>query len=310
VKVFNQKILSYLRCPRCGIVFQVKGNFLICKGCGQKYKIVGHCLLRDPEVFVSDYEFSREKWDNYYRGSCLKKLENEENEYLQRHLNEIYKQISEYKPIKEVVYLEIGCGLMFFGQKIARDCQLVIGVDFSETALRIAEKLFKKKGIKNFFLIQTDIRKMPLRENSIDLSYGGGVIEHFKDTQTCIDELYRVLKPGGVSFNTVPYLNLGSLIYRQVWGNIPNIPILKQLAEFVHIRLLGARHMRFGYEMSFLGMTLKRIHKKAGFRTVVVDKFDVSLILALVPNYFRPFLTKLANYTRLFWPMIKIIGKK
>jgi len=288
----------------------VKGNFLICKGCGQKYNLIGHCLLRDSETFASDYEFSREKWDNYYRGNCLKKLEDEENEYLQRHFNEIYKQISEYKPIKEVVYLEIGCGSMFFGQNIAKDCDLVIGVDFSKVALNTAHKLFKNKGIKNYFLIQADVREMPLRSDCIDLLYGGGVIEHFKDTQACVDELYRVLKPGGVSFNSVPYLNIGSLTYRQIWGNVPNVPILKQLAEFVHMKLLKARHMRFGYEMSFLGSTLKRIHKKAGFRTIVVDKFEVSLVFKSVPKLLRPLFIRLANSSRLFWPMVKIIGKK
>ena len=99
----------------------------------------------------------------------------------------------------------------------------------------------------------------------------------------------RVLKKEGVSFNTAPYLNIGSLTYRQIWGNIPNFPILKQLAEFIHIKLLKGQHMIFGYEFSFLGSTLKKFHKKAGFEKIYVDKFKVKLAFDFVPKCARGF---------------------
>ena len=44
--------------------------------------------------------------------------------------------------------------------------------------------------------------------------------------------------------------------------------------------------MIFGYEMSFLGPTLKRIHKKAGFKKVKVGKFNVKLTFDFVPFKF------------------------
>lgn len=167
------------------------------------------------------------------------------------------------------------------------------------------------KGITNYQLILGDINKMPIKSNSIDLLYGGGVIEHCENTQTVINEIYRVLKPGGVSFNTVPYLNLGALTYRQIWGNIPEFPLLKQLAEFVHIKLLGARHMTFGYELSFSAGYLRALHKKAGFKKVTVDKFETKLMFDFIPfDFSRRVCIYLANHCRLFWPMIKVVAEK
>jgi hypothetical protein len=119
-----------------------------------------------------------------------------------------------------------------------------------------------------------------------------------------------LLKPGGISFNTVPCLNLGALIYRQIWGNIPNFPILKQIAEFIHIKIFRGKYMRFGYELSFLPSTMINIHKRAGFKKVKIDKFDTKLVFEYFPKFFRPHLEKIANSSKLFWPMIKVIAEK
>ena len=64
--------------------------------------------------------------------------------------------------------------------------------------------------------------------------------------------------------NTVPYLSLGALTYRQLWGNIPAVPGLRQAAELVHLRLLRSRHLRFGYERSYPMWMLRRALRERG----------------------------------------------
>lgn len=307
-----KSILDFVCCPKCGsdLKFSEDGEPLLCKSCGKEFPLLeGHLLITEQD-FSDDVSLSRDKWDIYYGENYLEKNKEEEREYLNLHFDDVLRQIEEYKPTKNIVYLEIGCGPMFLGQNIARDCDLVIGVDFSASALKVAQKMFAARGIKNYLLIQASIEKMPLKDNCVDLVYGGGVIEHLKETQKCVGELYRVLKKGGVSFNTVPYLNLGALTYRQIWGHIPNFPGLKQMAEFIHIKLLGGGHMTFGYDSSFLGSTLKKIHQRAGFGRVVVKKFEVRLLFDFAPKKLRPFFAKLANSSRLFWPMVKVVGEK
>lgn len=57
--------------------------------------------------------------------------------------------------------------------------------------------------------IDADIRKLPFDDGSVDACISLGVVEHFPDGPTpLILEMFRVLRPGGYLFLTVPYYNL------------------------------------------------------------------------------------------------------
>jgi ubiquinone/menaquinone biosynthesis C-methylase UbiE/uncharacterized protein YbaR (Trm112 family) len=303
--------LRFVCCPRCrhGLKFAGKDS-LSCTFCKARYPVRQGILVLAPGV-PRDMELSHDKWEYEY-GHQLESgdFESKFAEYESHFFPDTLRQIEAKKRIgRRTAYLEIGCGEFFFGQCVASRCGTVIGVDFSFNALRIAKRMLDKRGTRNYLLIQADIRGMPIRSRSIDLIYGGGVIEHFKDTQACVNELYRVLRPGGVSFNTVPYLNIGSA-YRQVWGNIPNLPVVRETAEAVHVSLLGGRHMRFGYELSFPESELRKIHLAAGFREVEIGRFDVELRMEFVPKFLRSRVEYLAKNSRHFWPMVKVIAVK
>jgi len=310
--MINKKILQYLCCPTCGGDLLQAKKELMCPRCNKKFSVLNDNIISLLPSETLSEKISLKKWEKLYEKQLENKTYRKQAEIYQRdHLGDVISQLDDVKVIgSQDVFLEIGCGPMFLGQEIATKAKLVIGIDFSPTVLKIADRMFQKQGIKNYLLILGDIQQMPIKDNSIDLIYGGGVIEHFKNTQKCVNELYRVLEKGGISFNTVPYLNIGALTYRQIWGNIPNFPVLKQIAEFIHIKLLKSRYMAFGYEFSFLGSTLKKIHKKVGFKKVKVDKFRVRLVFEFAPKLLRPLLVKIANSSRLFWPMVKVIGEK
>jgi len=310
--MIDKKILQYIYCPSCkGDLFE-ETDYLVCKQCTNKYEVLDKNIAFIVPHLTDDVKLSIKKWDTSYEsklvdGSYRSFVAASDRDH---HENE-YSQLNAEKNIdKDIVFLEIGCGTFALGQFLADKVKLVIGMDFSPSALKIAKKLLDEKGIKNYLLIQGDISSIPIKDSSVDIIFGGGVIEHFQNTKGCIGELHRILKPNGISFNTVPYLNIGSLTYRQTWGNIPNVPILKQIAELIHIRLLGARHMRFGYEMSFTAGKLKNIHRKAGFNNVKIQQYKVGLVLNFIPKRFRALFTRLADSNRLFWPMIKVVAKK
>lgn len=306
-------IFDYICCPKCKRDLFRRKDSLICKNCRALYTVIDKNILMIIPHLTPDLELSIKKWDEFYRRELLNgRYKKSYKNYMDGFFQNTYDQLDEVKKInKNLIYLEIGCGPFFFGQEIAPKVKLVIGIDFCLTPLKIAKRMFEGKHIKNYLLIQGDIKNMPLWTNTAGLIYGGGVIEHFVDTQKCVDELYRVLKPGGISFNAVPYLNLGALTYRQVWGNIPNFPLLKPLAEFIHIRLLKGRHMIFGYELSFLGTSMEKIHKAAGFRQIKIDKFNINLTFDYIPvRILRRIFDFIANNCRLFWPMIKVIATK
>lgn len=311
--MINKKFLNYICCLKCREGLIKKFDFFYCKNCQKKYKLIEKNIIGMlPSNISNDIKMSLEKWDDLYK----KNLENksykiEKKEYDRRYLKDTFNQIFQYYNLrKNDTYLEIGCGPMFLGQEFVKKGLNVIGIDLSLSALIIAKKMLEDKRVKNYLLIQGDIKNIPLKGNTVDLIYGGGIIEHFKDTESAVGEMYRVLKKGGICFNTVPQLNLSSLTYRQIWGNIPNFPVLREIAEFFHIKLLGGRHMKFGYELSFTKKKMEKIFKSQGFNKVLVKNFKCYLPF----TYLKPlWLKKIARYvsnTEILNPMILIVAQK
>ncbi len=302
--------IKLLACPKCkGKLFQRAGK-LVCIKCSKKYGFKEGFPVLLPDL-TQDVKMSMEKWDDYYEKKFkTKEYQSNLQDYQKNHQPKIVEQIDAVKKIRKgSVYLEIGSGLGYIGLHYGKKGAIVVGIDYSPSALKIAEILAKKNGIKNTLFVCGDITQMPFGNKTIDFVYGGGTIEHFKKTNVVIDEIYRILKRTGVSFNTVPCLNIGT-IYRMRWGNIPNIPIIRQIFEYVNLTLLGGKHMTFGYELSFLRRTLHNLHKKAGFKKVKVSRFDTYLLLESVPKPLQPIFAKLCVESELFWPMYKVIGNK
>ncbi|MFH1295411.1 MAG: methyltransferase domain-containing protein [bacterium] len=305
--------LILLACPYCHGGLTENEEYLSCTNCstGAKFPKVGriYSFLESKE---QDVDLSIAKWNQHYQNFDHDRIERELGKYLAEDYPFVRPQLFENGKLnKEMTFLEIGCGSMFLPSQLAHEVKLVVGMDFSLEALQLAQKLLDQKGVTNYLLIHGDIKYMPLSDCCVDLIYGGGVLEHFKDTSRAVSEMHRVLKSGGRTFNTVPYLNAGSLTYRQVWGNIPNLPVLRQFYEFIHVKLLKSKHMKFGYELSFSALSLKSLHRKAGFKKVKVSHFKTRLVFEYVQNkVLRKIMTWLAEESPLFWPMVKVEATK
>lgn len=295
-----------LACPDC------RGDLdaaLRCKRCGQRYERQGGIPMLLPSSLPADMRQSIEAWNKEWAKLKGQELERRWDEYRNDYLKDTLAQLLEgISPKTHPRYLEIGCGPFFLGEALARQGYAVAGLDCCIEALKVASFVHRKDR-KKPFLFGADLNHIPLKDASVDFLYGGGVIEHFDDTRGAVRELARIVRPGGLSFNTVPYLSLSSLSYRQLWGNIPEAPLLKPLFEFLHIRLLGGRHMRYGYEKSFTEATMRRIHLEAGFREVQVHRFEVFLPLYFLPGPLKAMARRLTRW-RPFWPMIAVIGRK
>jgi len=299
-----------LKCPKCRKAVNLDEG-LKCQSCNYQISVYEDKIYSFFEELDSpDLQLSHQKWDALYQAGNIETLNKIIDEYKNTYFNDTYYQVNQEKPIEGSIYLEIGCGEFVFGNLIASKCKLIIGVDFSLSALHTAKLLLEKRNIKNYLLIHADINKLPVFDSQIDIIYGGGVIEHFENTDNILSELYRVLKKGGISFNTVPALNLGSLTYRQVWGNIPSMPILKPIYKFIHIKLLGGKHMIFGFEMSFTRGKLIRLHKRVGFKKIKVGHFKVTLLFSFLPGFLKNIAIWISENISWFSPMHKVIGIK
>ena len=88
-----------------------------------------------------------------------------------------------------------------------------------------------------------------------------------------LKESYRVLKLEGVSLNTVPAFNLWWVF--RFFNNIPDIPVIRQILEYIHINILKGKVLEryYGYELSFTPYKLKELHRHNGFNDIVVSSF-------------------------------------
>lgn len=71
----------------------------------------------------------------------------------------------------------------------------VIGLDFSENMLKVAES--KVKHLQNVELLQGDAMDLPFEDNSFDLITIGFGLRNLPDYKQALIEVARVLKPGG-----------------------------------------------------------------------------------------------------------------
>jgi ubiquinone/menaquinone biosynthesis C-methylase UbiE len=92
--------------------------------------------------------------------------------------------------------LEVGCGLGTDLVQFARGGAIVTGIDLSSTSIELVKKRFALYGL-SVDARTADAEHLPFDENSFDLVYSFGVLHHTPNTQKALDEVYRVLKPGG-----------------------------------------------------------------------------------------------------------------
>lgn len=92
--------------------------------------------------------------------------------------------------------LEAGCGIATDGINFARAGARYTGVDFSPTAIELAQLRFHQEG-QGGRLVRSDIANLPVGDATQDLVYSNGVIHHLPDAEPAVAEMHRVLRPGG-----------------------------------------------------------------------------------------------------------------
>ncbi len=94
----------------------------------------------------------------------------------------------------DLTVLDLGAGTGFFTDLLASSYKQVIGLDFSKDMLSFAQATRDK----SIHWIEADAHKIPLQDNSIDFIYSNLVIQWCEPLDVAINEMLRVLKPGGL----------------------------------------------------------------------------------------------------------------
>jgi ubiquinone/menaquinone biosynthesis C-methylase UbiE len=124
-----------------------------------------------------------------------------------------YKLVVDSLDIKDrSVIVDVGCGTGLYARGIAKTHPLcrVIGVDISRAMLARAIVLRDLEGLRNVSYVESDAHQLPIMGNVADAVVCCGALHLFRDSSAVLQEMFRVLKPGG-------YLAVATYRHRAGW---------------------------------------------------------------------------------------------
>ncbi len=128
------------------------------------------------------------------------------------------RELMEFDNFRGKKLLEIGCGLGTDLLQFARAGAIATGVDLTPASIDLVKRRFALEGLQVDARV-ADAEHLPFPDASFDVVYSFGVLHHTPNTQKSIDEVFRVLKPGGriiimLYHKTSVHVYLGAPLYR------------------------------------------------------------------------------------------------
>jgi len=114
--------------------------------------------------------------------------------------------------------LDFGCGTGYGTALIAPECKSVIGADISADAIRYASSKYSDPRVQFVVVKNVEEEDLPFREGEFDVVLSLQVIEHIKDIDRYLSEIYRVLKVGGVFIAATPDRTTRLLSFQKPWN--------------------------------------------------------------------------------------------
>ncbi|HET6319404.1 MAG TPA: class I SAM-dependent methyltransferase [Chloroflexota bacterium] len=106
------------------------------------------------------------------------------------------RQAAEFGAHQGERVLEIGCGMGTDLAQFVRGGAITFGLDLTTRHLGIARARLELEGVSPR-LVRADAECLPIRSGSLDVVYSFGVLHHTPGIEAAIQEIHRVLRPGG-----------------------------------------------------------------------------------------------------------------
>jgi len=160
--------------------------------------------------------------------------------------------------------LEIGVGQGTHAELIAPFCRSFTGIDLTAHAADMTARRLKLRGVAGT-VRQMDAEEMTFADASFDYIWSWGVIHHSADTRKVLQEMHRVLKPGGIC--TV-------MVYHRSWWIFYVCGFLRRLFQ-KQFRDSGSLH---AVTQSATDGAIARFYSAREWRALAAPFFEVTAI--------------------------------
>lgn len=147
--------------------------------------------------------------------------------------------------------LEVGAGSGRLSRFLALKGYLTYCLDYSIEALTYARTHYGREGVQGVYVLAR-AEHLPFNDNSFDVVFSTGLLEHFEDPMLIIFEMVRVLKNGGLFYSDI----------------VPKKFSLLRSLDFV--RPLLGREWNPMFEMKFTYQDIMKFLKNANLQNITV----------------------------------------
>lgn len=206
-----------------------------------------------------------------------------------------------YLPNKKNITLDLGCGIGFWSNLFVKHFSIknLYSADLTNEALKICKLRVPKTKV-----IKENAEKLSFKSSTFDHVNCQGVIHHTPDTQACLNEIYRVMKPDATASISVYYKN-----YLLMFANnfLPVIKIFAKLLlrdtgrgrDFTKVKNLNDLVRYYDGNKNPIGKAYSKDHYenmliRAGFKNIEFQYFffPFRFLKLRLPKFFKTFLLK------------------
>ena len=151
-------------------------------------------------------------------------------------------EVSKFFGHEPKTVMDLSCGTGIMTRKLANSklYQLVIALDYSESMLKmLIERIDTEKitsSLENLIVIRGNAESIPLISGSLDAIYAGAAMHCWSNPRKGVEEVYRVLRPGGKIFATtfaklLPSQEFYFFTVEELWSLFQEVGFKKELLE-------------------------------------------------------------------------------
>lgn len=129
------------------------------------------------------------------------------------HSQDVYENVLSSHVSSHTRWLDLGCGHQVLPswrleqeEKLVSRCRSVVGLDYDSDSLKAHKSISQR--------VRGSITELPFTSSYFDLVTANMVVEHLDNPDVQFQEVYRVLKPGGLFIfhtpNALGYLTIGA----------------------------------------------------------------------------------------------------